>query len=368
MTTIFLGADWHIDRRIWKSRRDMDGDTYQALDRMRQAVLSHPAEHKAVILAGDIFNTRKVDGLSLMHVTKFIEDLLDADITTFFIQGNHDLDSLSALEVQGAIPLHKQLVEIGDKRVYGLDWMPREELKRTIQEEVPECDLLVLHCMFTHLVTFTNAADLELEDIPGHVGNVLVGDVHVRDIGMLPNGGFCCSPGPLHPCNIEQHGPHGMYVWGADRLGGGDRLVINTRPITRFKVPESVEDAEEYLSSIRDSLLAQSLIPTEEGLEPIIEIKTPTAHTARVEALEQEFKGRFRFFIKRNNTGKILSNQELADAREGMGQMTLLGGLSAFVSIEEEPEVYTLLDELLSTPDSGDVIRNIVRGVLDAAT
>jgi DNA repair exonuclease SbcCD nuclease subunit len=361
MTTIFLGADWHIDRRIWKSRSDLEGDTYRALKRMKDAVLKHPAEHKAVILAGDIFNTRKVDGLSLLHVTEFIEELYEEDISVFFIQGNHDRDAISALEIQGAVPLHGQLVEIGNKKVYGLDWMPRTELKQAVQD-APPCDLLVLHCMFNHLVTFTNAADLDLDDVPEHVQNVLVGDVHIRDVSMLPNsGGFCCSPGSLHPCDITQDGPHGMNIW-TDGFPN-DRLVIKTRKIMRFVVPEEETEAEEYLEDLRDTL--QAVEPSVQlDLEPIVEIKTPTRHTAKVDNIEQRFKEKFRFFVRKSATGKILSSAELAAAREEMGEINLLGGLPAFVNREEEPEVFELLEKVLMDPNATAIIQEMVEEVL----
>ena len=190
---IAFAADLHLTNRVWKARRDLDGDSFKALRSMEYEILKI-TEITEVVLAGDVFDAYRIDKATLQAFTDFVNNLSVKGITVYVIQGNHDKDSAGALaEVQGAHTLNERVVELSGYKVSGLNWRPREDLKQDLLV-APECDVMVLHCMFDHLVTFDAAADLSLDDIPPQVKNVVVGDVHIRDITELRGSGVCVSP------------------------------------------------------------------------------------------------------------------------------------------------------------------------------
>ena len=335
---IIFTADTHLTPRVWKSRRDLDGDAFRALNALRDAVLQIK-EPTHVILGGDVFDASRIDAATLRAFTEFVDTLFENDIRVYVIQGNHDKDGTAAFaEIQGAVSLDKTLIELDGRTFYGLNWMPREELIDTLPT-VPACDYLVLHAMFEHLVTFTGACDLSLDDIPTQVGNVLVGDVHINDVTSLRSTGVCISPGPLHPCNIEQQGPHGFYALpaGAEQW---EFCKIPTREIMRFRFIDAgaADTIEQYIEAAQ-----QRSTP---GLEPIVEIRHSNDLTDLTESWVSKYPG-VRFFTKGSATGKLVTAEDILEAQQGFQNLTLIESLDVVVDASKDAELHAFLGSLL---------------------
>jgi len=207
-------ADCHLGKSIKESDVEFQEDSFLALERLYQQVITLKAS--AVIFAGDVVDKSAATGAVSESLIKFIGGLLKKGVKTYFIQGNHDKQTewhkrkVPLLASFGAISLHKTLTDIDGVSVYGLDCQPFNKLKEELLS-VPPCDLLVLHQSSAHLLHVKDAQELFISDIPAHVKNVLVGDIHVFDLTALPSGGVVCSPGCLTACKMNETGKAGSY-------------------------------------------------------------------------------------------------------------------------------------------------------------
>lgn len=310
-------SDLHLTRWTWLSRKDIEGDSFRALKELENIIKAQASvvdEETAVILGGDVFDTAKVDGPTLEAFASFVDGLFESGIDVHFIQGNHDRNDIPIAEVQGAHSLHKKLVTLAGATVYGLDWAPKEEIQAALKE-VPPCDYLVLHGMMQHLVNFEAAADFKMEDIPAHVKNVLVGDIHVTACHTLPDlRGFCVSSGSLVPCTVKEAGQKYMAAISAN--GSLTWLPIPTREIVRFDV--RAQDKFDMMVSTLPDIQARGLT----NYEPIIDIVYTPELSEAVNTLPTLYTG-LKFFLKTVAAGKLLGSQDLLDAQKDFREMSM---------------------------------------------
>jgi predicted phosphodiesterase len=359
---IAFAADLHLRRFMWRSRRDMDGDGFRALASMREALLqrwgSSPDKELHVILGGDIFDEKRVDGATLQAFTDFIDQLYTAGVDVYFVQGNHDYDAIEPLAaVQGATHIHEKTVRLDGKTVYGLDWQCKSDLAGALSS-VPACDVLVLHQMFEHLVNFEAAADLSLDDVPLQAQNVLVGDVHIRNITQLRGTGVCISPGPIQPCNIEQAGPHGAYILEEGKTEW-EFVPHQSRDIIRLSVQD--EESVTIVSDVLDKLAAGP--PSPPYLEPIVEVRYLSQLSEDVEQILQN-ADTVKVFARPISSG-LVTGDHLQQAREDVGDLSLQASLPVFCDPTKKPTLYTFLASCLAGNEDLEIQRLLDKGVVD---
>ena len=254
---IYMAGDLHLIRYIWREKQELDGDSYRALHAMVDAIVKDKTnEKKLLLLAGDNFDRNRIDGRTLDEFTKAVDKLSDNDVMVAFVQGQHDRNDPPHAQVQGAVWLHNRTITFDDRKIAGLDWHCRDDLHEALKN-VPECDILVMHQSFEHMIGYGMAADLELADVPKHVKNILVGDIHVQEL-QEHRKGWCLSPGPLHPCNISQGGQKCFWKlsYGSNKPEG---VFIPTRPIWRIRATEDATLTEMFESEV--DIKGSSLAP-----------------------------------------------------------------------------------------------------------
>jgi len=348
-------ADLHLTRFVWKSRRDIEGDSFRALDAAKDVLFQawkQTDEPLAIFLGGDIFDERKLEGSVLKAFTDFVDFWYEQEVPVYFVQGNHDTDAVQAIaEIQGAIHIDKKIVEVDGLKIYGLDWRPRKFLHEELAA-APACDYVMLHAMFDHLVDFEAATDISLDDIPSQIQNVLVGDVHIRDITPF-NNGVCVSPGPLHACNIEQVGPHGVHV-----LARGQKEwqfhPYSTRDIRRFRCMDegSLEQARVIIGNLEQR---------PENMETIVEVRYVAEYADEVQAWPDR-NPHLKFFLKPSASGKMVSMRDLEEAQKTFSTLTLENSLGTVVDEKKEPALHALLQELLAG-DTQNVADKYMEGI-----
>jgi DNA repair exonuclease SbcCD nuclease subunit len=332
---IYATADLHLERFIWAHRWDLDGDAFLALDSLAELILSHRGDETSLILAGDVFDKRRIDGITLEKFAQFVDKLYDKNVTVYFIQGDHDRNSTPLAETPGCVSLNEKLTVIDDLLVYGLDWRPRAELQAALKN-VPPCDLLVLHTAFQHLLPWEGAYDITLEDIPAHVRNIFVGDVHLTDKTPFRGDGFCVSPGALHAVSVDQTAPKG--VW---RLGKGRKNIEwDFCPIWYRRIHRYVVRQPEELAEIRTELEQSS------ADKQIFEIKYAVTITNLVEELASQYAEKAFFFLKPTAGDKFVKLEKDAGVYD---QINLAQALPLCFAREKDPELYDFVDELLVT-------------------
>ena len=310
----------------------------------------------AVILAGDIFDRDRIEGPTLRSFANFVDELYTRGIPVYFVQGNHDLDREDPLPgVEGAISLHGKLTQICGYRVYGLDWMPREQLKEALLA-VPECDVLVLHAKMAHLAgNFGEAADLSLDELPSNAASVVVGDIHIPNSTELRGRGFCISPGGLHPCSLAEDQP--KFCCSLEHQVGWQWWEIKSRKIHHLKLLTEQE------AQIAPSILHNIAQTSEPGFEPLVDIRYATAYSGMIEEFEKNYAGKLFLFPKPSATGKLLESVDLEAARRSFQEITLQGALSTVVDKVKEPEVFAFVDELLQVPDGTAVVDKLMEDI-----
>lgn len=364
---IAFAADLHLRRFMWRSRRDMDGDSFRALESMMYSILGRWVQsgdkELHVILGGDVFDEKRVDGSTLQAFTKFVDTLYEQGVEVYFIQGNHDLDAVEAVaSIQGATHIHKEMVVLDGRKVYGLDWQCKSDLPVRLSE-VPECDILVLHQMFEHLVHFEAAADLDLDAVPLTAKNVLVGDVHVRDVTPLRGEGVCISPGPLQPCNIEQAGPHGSYILESGK-SEWEFVPHNTREIHRTVVQDEA-DLESLSEVVASAIKGYEDSGSKENLEPILEIKYHAKLVREIEeVLAKNPSGELlKVFMKPTASSVLLSEDRLQQVRMDVEGLSLHSSLDIFCDPKDDENLYDFLSGCLSGNEDREIER-ILENVL----
>jgi DNA repair exonuclease SbcCD nuclease subunit len=333
----------------------MDG--YQALQDLERLIISYPCEegeNKYLILAGDICNEAKIDGLTSQVLRKFISNLAQNHVLVYGIQGNHDRQSVNnpnsipLISAHGGLYLHKKTVQMDDLSVYGLDYMPPEKLKEELQQ-APACDMVVLHTAFEHMLGFDGAWDLTLDDVPDRIRSVIAGDIHktvhcpVRHSDGI-DGDFL-SPGALHACAVDQGSVHGVFV--RPYKGDWSFAAIESRPIVRllYETQEQVPSADAFLESLPKSKLL-----------PVVEIRYKQEAEEAVEKLLQASDNRCIILSYKLSQGKTMETvgMRLENASEQL--IRLPQALPFILDRKQDPEVYMFLETLLDSPEPvGDI-------------
>ncbi len=322
-------SDMHLARHIWPGRPSIYGDAYAPL----RALADSPPGKEPIIMAGDIFDTATPDGDSLWEFHRFCSAMEKAGCPMYAVQGNHDRSSTPLFASFGVRRLSLAPVSIDGLRVCGLDWMPSERLLRALAD-VPPCDLLVMHAPFRHMLGYEGKWQLELKDIPAHVGSVIAGDIHVFGTSSVPSGGLFLSPGATRPRNMDDL--DGGFGWVELDVAGGRLAVRNRRKFEGRKFIV-VEDAAGLTGALQ--LACEAAATAREELPPVLLVPP--------DCVEAAGKPAGVLVSIRNKTREITVERQADPA----GSCSLLDQLGALVKQEEEPELHSLLDSLLRAPD-----------------
>lgn len=252
MARIAFFADLHLGGAL-RQRKELWGESYYVLDLLSKALKGKKLD--AVVSAGDFFDAKQIDGMSIRSARKFLNAL---EVPLYSIVGNHDkgkVDMLESLDVATVTNFNKKTVNINDTVLYGLDYH-RDNKKQL--NEVPECDILVTHNSYQHLLSYEGAWNLSMDMVPQRAKNVFSGDIHTTKITDLPDKrGVFVSPGSLYANKISESSPKGYYIYDD---GDWEFVEIPYRDIYRL----TEEDLE--------SLLETPPNVTDTYLKPIIEI------------------------------------------------------------------------------------------------
>lgn len=354
-------ADAHLGRSLRDSDAEFQLDSYHAFERAVDKTIAVKAS--ALVLAGDTTDKAHASGAAIHTLQTSLDKLRGAGIPVYFIQGNHDRQAkwhkrpIPILQAMGCINMHGCLEEIDGLRVYGLEYMPGRAIKESVKA-VPECDILVLHQAFRHLLGFDGSWDLEASDIPEHVGSVVVGDVHVRrGDGILPSGGPVWSPGPLHPCDQGQGGDAGCILncTGSAEGLSFEPVPVGSRLIVRRGVgPDDNPDSPGFMKEIDGvsaAVEANGRLARENGWElprPVLSVEVLPGGSGAAAALVKPFADKCIVWL----TDVPASGADIFEGGEtcvhSVEVMTMPEALP-HVADPEKPEVSELTLELLET-------------------
>ncbi|HVU66816.1 MAG TPA: exonuclease SbcCD subunit D [Ktedonobacteraceae bacterium] len=285
-------ADTHLGYEQYGVRERFNDFSRAFWDIMQEAV-----ERRVtfVVIAGDLFNKRAIDALTLIHAIEGLKELKRLGIPVLAIEGNHDRsyyrEGTSWLQflchqgylmllnprMQDGAPLlepwnqrsmlgaYADLLE-GRLRVYGLKWQGASTLsslegmikaldtaRETEQESGVEYRLLMMHTGIDGVVPRLTGLPTEnqFEPLKRHIDYLALGHVHKP----FERGGWIFNPGSTETCGAEEAAweDRGYYYVEIDTDAPAQRhiaqhLVSKRRPFIRYelRVDGLNEPAEVY--------------------------------------------------------------------------------------------------------------------------
>lgn len=238
-----FSADWHLSKLTWTDRPEIVGDSYNSVTQIVDLALRLRAP---LFAAGDLFDKRSPDTESVVFMCRQMDRLQAADIPLYYIQGQHELRTPPWLSVHHwPTHLHQRSVVIDGLRIYGLDWTPRGELQRQLDQVPADTDVLLCHQVWTELMGGVGQQDGAISDV-SFARFVLTGDYHktlVRSCEGKTGPVQLYSPGSVSVRKIDEPVDKHVFVCSVD----ADRNVCGVASglVTRSFLSWSASTVEE---------------------------------------------------------------------------------------------------------------------------
>ena len=232
---IYFISDSHVSYLLYANRPDIKKDTYRAVISVAEYIAADKNNTEAVVFCGDNFDSKSPCPSDLTAMQKAVSIMRDSGIRVLGIEGNHDkvaarkalgdVDDLSDEEIlemddieDGDRWIHQLDVEHINRRpikldcgliMFGFDYIQGKSMFEFL-ENIPECDILVMHQPFFHISPFESNA-IELSGLPDQIGKLVVaGHVHWRDCRCISPWKLFVSPGSTHSKKFKD--PVGSFV------------------------------------------------------------------------------------------------------------------------------------------------------------
>ena len=170
MANFLVAADLHLNLNMWNTNKAIRFDSLFSF----YSVLAIAQELKEpIILAGDIFDEKKITSELFLYVKAIRDEFKDVDI--YYVNGNHDCSDPGWLEHIGAKHLTEQGTIIDGVTVCGLDYSLSDDFRNKLERVYPYADVLITHQTYDCFFNSPSAIDHKL--LTGkHL--VLSGDYH----------------------------------------------------------------------------------------------------------------------------------------------------------------------------------------------
>lgn len=255
-------ADLHLDSKMTanldkEQAKERKAEILHTFERM----VSYAAEHgvKAILIAGDMFDTRSISKTTRNTVLHTIE--ANSDIMFYYLRGNHDSDNfLSGLsEAPANLKLFKDAWTTyfeGDVAISGLEMT--EQNKNTaplsLVLDATRFNIVLLHGQEN------DELDLKLFRNKG-IDYLALGHVHAYKKEPLDARGTYCYPGCLEGRGFDECGEHGFVVIEIDeatREFSHEFVPFATRKLYEISVDVTGCDSTYQMAEQIQNVLQQS--------------------------------------------------------------------------------------------------------------
>ena len=376
---IMVCADIHLEKAIRQDNKELTGDSFRALSQLQERAITlakaarriNRGEECVLIIAGDPTEKNRLTGGAILALREFVNKLQTAGIAVWGIEGNHDAQNqnqekpVPIIQSVGGQHFNERLIEMSGMKVYGLDWRPAEKLPEALKK-VPPCDILVMHAPFQHLLSFDDAWDVKLEDIPAHVKCVIAGDVHkAQYLPAAPGRPEFISPGSLHPCDIGQGGDHGLFV-GEVSIDSTMKPKVTwhqekliTRPLLELEM--KAVDQEQIQAAV---LQALSTVSADNALKPVMKLVYPPeiAVALRTVLLGKELAGKAIYIPEPRYSGKLSNIRPTVEIK--LDSMSLRDAVPLVADPVSDKQTYDILMMAVNSPTFGVELDGWIAGQL----
>lgn len=173
-------ADLHLADGAWTSRPTIYGDSYYSFEQIVDCCIN---KNLPLVIGGDVLDVKRNWARPIQVLCREMNRMLEAALPVYFIQGQHELDRNMPWMRVHPWPQHvnKRTFDIQGVRLYGIDWLPREEIQVAFSEVPEDTDILVTHQVWKNFMKNVGRPECCLQDVH-HVNTVLSGDFHVTTV------------------------------------------------------------------------------------------------------------------------------------------------------------------------------------------
>ena len=274
-------ADLHLVDGAWSTRPGIYGDAYFSFAQIVDYCVTH---NLPLVLGGDVLEKKSNSPRPIVKLCQGMDRMKVAGLPVYYIQGNHEYDRNAAWLSVHDWPqhMHKQLININDTLVYGLDWLPKGEIQEAFKTVPVETEALVTHQVWDDFMNGVGRTECTLKDVY-YVRTILAGDFHVtktvegvgaqgQRIQMLSPGSIC-----MQDCGECQYKQFFVIARDTDNRIHFQQQPLKTRRFLQYQV-----NSQEMLDSLCAGDLAThikvahtdaALDTPEELHKPVVRIK-----------------------------------------------------------------------------------------------
>jgi len=328
-----------------------------------------------VALLGDYADKQRNRSSAIVPLRTQLEQIRDAGIDVGFIQGNHDFDSPPWLSGGGFFWLDKEVVDLHGFLWMGLDYRPRDEILRTLAEDIPD-DVtgLIMHQCWSDFMGDVAAPQCGFEDVPVQVLRLVTGDYHggcMIDTYRGKGGQklIVANPGATSMQDISEPGEKAFVAFLSD--GTFLEVPLKTRVVLRSDVLHTSNDLDRFVGEVGQAIDSATAQASRQGYpedmwKPLLQVVYSHAIPDGLRRIERVVNGRAHLFPKELKPEKVTKTFK-ANVAEAKGkaftpQMLLKEEIDP--AGKDDPldkEAYVLAETLLNTNTKDDVVREIAK-------
>lgn len=307
-------ADLHLDSKMTThlppdKARQRRRELLTAFQKMLDFARQH--EVKAIIIAGDLFDTKNTSALARNTVYEGI--IMNPQITFYYLKGNHDADSfLSGLEeipdnlkMFGDQWAYYQVNEGSDHKVMiagiELNFENSMEIYESLQLDSQYFNIVVLHGQEAEAVVRDRAENIKLKALKNKgIDYLALGHIHRYKKEKLDARASYCYAGCLEARGFDESGEHGFVLLDINEKTGEYQHYFIEQAVRKFH--EKTVDISGCFSTGQiaeqiKAFLETEAIPAEDMLKLTLTGKLPIDAEKDMDMLNRQFRNDY-FFCK----------------------------------------------------------------------
>lgn len=312
-------ADMHLDSKMTANlskdqARERKGEILRTFAKMIEYAKNNHVT--AIIIAGDMFDTRNVSVTARNLVTDLIWK--NPEIDFLYLRGNHDTNNfLSQMEERP-----ENLCVFQENWVtYTYDQVAISGIELNAENALTAYNSLVLDGEKFNIVTMhgqiagykskDNAEVISLDDLKNkNIDYLALGHVHSFQMEQLDNRGVYCYPGCLEGRGFDECGPKGFVVLDIDtrtRTATTEFVSVAARALYTLPVDVTSVHTTQDVAERIEQTIAQTGIPSTSLVKLLLQGEVDVESEINTEFLAEQFAEYF-YFIKIYDETKLLIN------------------------------------------------------------
>lgn len=314
-------ADLHLDSKMTanlskEQAKERKMEVLRTFSRMVEYAKRHQV--KAILIAGDLFDTRIVAATVRNHVRDVI--LNHPEIDFLYLKGNHDNDNfLSKLD---EIP--ENLCLFDDKwKTYTYGKVAITGLELNAENSVTAYNTLVLNHDVYNIVTMhgqlaeykskDKVETISLDDLKNkNIDYLALGHVHTFRMEKLDYRGVYCYPGCLEGRGFDECGQKGFVVLDIDlekRTATTEFVTMSSRTLYTLPVDVTGIHTTQEAAMRMERVLRETEYPSSSLVKFVLEGEVDVECELETAFLEEQFADYF-YFVKVYDETKLLVNYQ----------------------------------------------------------